>query len=279
MAAAGLSSLARIDESGRARFRILQNTRGELVLAPPDAGAPSGQRPLDGLDCMRLAAATLDRPGMVVENDRGDYVVLVEDPPEAGTHLPLDLDDAGVLAGPAPALARFGRRDDDVVELTPWAPAQRLRTLDPDAEEFRDVPLVTLAGDDVSVERGELDSALLPLVAERLAATAAADDARFGVFTNVFGEFSLIEVGAPVEPFADVRSQTVIRTSGLADGAQTLGEAAALLRLFAERLEAAEAQGWRLPQPIADDHGFPERSDVVEPERSDVAQPARQRQG
>ncbi|HEY8340838.1 MAG TPA: hypothetical protein VIK95_13295 [Egibacteraceae bacterium] len=259
MAAAGLRQLARVDDSGRARFRILQNPRGELVLAEPDVDPPQELRPLDGLDCMRLAAATLDRPGMVVESTTGEYVVVVDGPPDPASHLPLALDDAEVLAGPFPATARFGRRDDDVLELTPWAPDQQLPVLDPEADEFRDVPLVALVDGEVVVERGELDEALRPAVAERLAASAAADDTRFGVFTNVFGEVSLVEVGAPVEPHADVRRQTVIRTSGLLHGAATLGEAAARLRAFAGRLEAAEAQGWRLPQPIAGDHGFPER--------------------
>lgn len=257
MAAAGLSALARID-GGQLRFRIVQNPHGQLVLAPPDTDAPSGYRPLDGVDCMRVAAAALEGPGVVVENDDGDYVVVVDRDPDSREHIPLDLDDAGLLAAPVPPLARFGRRDDDVIELTPWAPDASPTTLDPDAEAFADVPVVRLEGGEVVVERGDLDADLVPLVRARLAAIDG--DTRYGVFTNPFGEVSCVEVGAPVEPHEDVRDQTVIRTSGLAEGAASLAEAAAMLRVYADRLEAADAAGWTLPQPISDDVAFPERA-------------------
>ncbi len=258
MAVSGLADLARKESSGRARFRIVQSPHGELVLRPPDDTPPSGYRPLPGIECMRLAALADDRPSLVVENAEGDYVVLVDAGPDRDRHMPLNLDDADVLAGTVPSIAQFGRRDDDILQLTPWEWDAPLTEFDPNDEPFIDVPLVALRGGELTVARGELSAHLGPAVRAHLERIGRDPDIRYGVFANPFGEFSCVAVGSPIEAHEDVRRQAVIRGEAMLDGAATLGEAARILRSLADQLEIAESRGWVLPHPITDDHGFPE---------------------
>lgn len=254
-----LMDLARVDEEGRPRFRILENAEGELVLDAPDNPPSPHRRPLDGLECMRLAAMAPERPSLVVENGAGEFVVLVAGGPDLDRHTPLSFEDANELAGAPRPLAQFGRRDDDIVHLTPWESEDAIVEFDPDDPAFADVPVVAVADGSLRVLRGDVDERLQSLVLGRLDGVDAEPRTRFGLLTNPFGEFSLIAEGAPLEPHEDVRHQAVIRARSLMDGAASLGEAAAALRAFADQLEDARARGWRLPTPIADDHGFPER--------------------
>jgi len=60
---------------------------------------------------------------------------------------------------------------------------------------------------------------------------------------------------APAEP------GQVLRAKGLMDGAKTPGEAAALLREEADRIEALGAAGWTFVGPVHDDLG-----QLVDPE-------------
>ncbi len=259
MSTSVLASLTRPDEHGRGHFLIVENAHGEYVLTAPEEPLREDRRPLDGLDCMRLAALGPAQPRPVVENPEGDYVVLVDGAPNLDRHTPLNPDDADVLAGPDAPVGRFGRRDDDIVALTAWVEEDQAVTFDAEAPEFADVPLVTLADGALAVERGEVDAGIAPLVLEHLRDRGEDAATRFGVFANPFGEFVCVPVGATIEPHEDLRHQAVLRGRSLMDGATTLSEAAAMLRAFADRLEAAETAGWQLDHRVTDDHGFPER--------------------
>jgi hypothetical protein len=48
---------------------------------------------------------------------------------------------------------------------------------------------------------------------------------------------------------------TFVRGDGIMNGASSLGEAAAILRAYADWLEEKEFQGWRLRSPIEEDYG------------------------
>src|SRR5688572_10758675 len=74
-----------------------------------------GHRPLAGVDCMRLALLAPERPSLVVESADGDYVVLVESPPDLERHSPLDFDDSELLTNVDECFGHYGRRDDDVL--------------------------------------------------------------------------------------------------------------------------------------------------------------------
>ena len=54
----------------------------------------------------------------------------------------------------------------------------------------------------------------------------------------------------------DAGFDDIIRAKWCMDGAETLGEAASMLRSFAEYLELLESQGWQLKAPVEDDYGF-----------------------
>lgn len=259
MSNGGLASMARPGERGRLEVLIVEDQQGQLVLDTPDGPSHEGLHLLDGVDCMRLAAAAAEGPTLVVETTGGFYVVLPDADPVDDRHIPLSLDDAEILTGPAPAVGRFGRREDDVIHLTPWVPDETVITFEPDDPEFADVAVIRYADGEVSVERGELDAEQVEAVTDRLEQFAGPDAELFGVFTNVFGEFMCVPVGGLLEPHEDLRYQTVLHGATVTEGATTLGEAATRLRRYAERLEAAEAAGWRLPEPISIDHAFPER--------------------
>lgn len=255
-----LQSLLRSDEHGRRYVDLVVNARGEFVLAAPGEELPAGRHELDGVEHMGLAALATGRPSLVVEGQPGEYVVLVDGLPDPGRHTPLGLDDAEVIADPNGPVARYGRRDEDVLTLTPWSDEDRLATFDPDDERFHDVTLVTLKDEGLEVERGTLEPALVPLVRRHLAEREGGTGGLYGVFTNLFGEFACVPVGGLLAPHEDVRRQAVLRASGLLDGARSLSEAAERLRAFAERLARADEEGWELTHPVAGDVGFPERT-------------------
>lgn len=48
----------------------------------------------------------------------------------------------------------------------------------------------------------------------------------------------------------------ILRAKWTIDGAETLSEAAAMLRTEALSLEAMEKAGWQLQEPVEDDYGF-----------------------
>lgn len=254
-----LASIIRRDEDGQASVSLVANARGEYVLVHPDEELPPGYHELDGVACMALAALDTGRPSLVVEGEPGEYVVLVDGLPDPGGHSPLGLDDAELLAGPDGPIARYGRRDEDVLTLTPWSDEDRLVAFDPDDEQFVDVPLVTLKDAGLEIERGTLEPALVPLVRDHLAGRQDISGEWYGVLTNLFGEFVCIPVGGLIAPHEDVRRQGVLRAATLLDGSRSLSEASDRLRAFAERLDQAQAAGWTLPYPIVDALGFPER--------------------
>jgi hypothetical protein len=57
----------------------------------------------------------------------------------------------------------------------------------------------------------------------------------------------------------------IIRAKWTMDKAETLSEAAAMLRGFADHLVGLESEGWQLTRPVEDDYGFIKRADVAEP--------------
>ncbi|MGI8574711.1 MAG: hypothetical protein ACR2MA_05085 [Egibacteraceae bacterium] len=254
-----LKSLLRADERDQRYLDLVVNGGGEFVLTAPGDELPAGWHELDGVERMSLAALSTGRPSLVVEGEPGEYIVLVDGLPDPGGHTPLGLDDAEVLADPNGPVARYGRRDEDILTLTPWGDEDRLVTFDPDDEQFDDVALVTLKDEGLEIERGTLEPALVSLVREHLAAREDGAGGWYGVLTNLFGEFVCVPVGGLIAPHEDVRRQAVLRATTLLDGSRSLSEAAERLRAFAERLNRAEQEGWTLTYPVTDDLGFPER--------------------
>jgi hypothetical protein len=58
--------------------------------------------------------------------------------------------------------------------------------------------------------------------------------------------------------------EILLRGKWAMDGAESLDEAAHMLRAFADELEALASAGFHLMGPIEDDHGFAHRGDEVE---------------
>src|SRR5687768_17550767 len=121
MTATGLLELGDLDGAGHARFRIARSERGDLVLWHPTQRLGKGLRELDAAERIRLAELSAERPGLVVEtlDDDGHYVVLIDEPVDLDRHVPLGPGDAELLDN-VNAMASFGRRDDDILSLTPW---------------------------------------------------------------------------------------------------------------------------------------------------------------
>ena len=259
MGTSRLADIARHNENGRLVVRIFGHSSGQLVLADPqDAIRRIDLRELDGFECMQLAAAATAGPPLVVESVEGDYIVLPEADPQTDRHLPLSLDDAEVLSGPAAAVGRFGRRNDDVIPLTPWAPDQLQVAFDPDDPAFADVPVVEFSeADGLMPVRGDLEGGVRDLLVTHL--TDVGEDGTYGVFHNVFGEFAVYRVGDPVEPHHDIRTATVIDIPALVEGADSPRDIASRLRILAERMERAADQGWSLAVPVSDGYAYPER--------------------
>ncbi len=60
--------------------------------------------------------------------------------------------------------------------------------------------------------------------------------------------------------------EIVLRAKWAMDGAETLAEAAQLLRIFADELDALADAGFHLMGPIDDDYGFAHRADTGGPD-------------
>ena len=255
MGQTGLLELGDVDGNGQARYRIARAANGDLVLWHPEQRLAKGLRELDAAERIRLAELAAERPALVVETseDDGHYVVLVDQPVDLERHVPLGPGDAELLDH-VNAMASFGRRDDDVLALTPWSEDDGVVYFDPDSEEFSDIPLVSLAEDgSLTWHRGGAPSQMDLLIRVQLRSAGATPDTRYAVLTNPFGECVCIADGAPLLPHEDVRRQALVGMHGLVDGAVSLEAAAMRLRGFADRLEEAAAVGWQLSHPVSED--------------------------
>lgn len=256
-----LEELANVDEAGRMVFRIAAAATGHLVLCRPEAPLQRGLRELDVEERVRLAEASAERPALVVEGPDGHYVVVTDEVVDLDEYVPLGPADVELLASGA-ARAVFGRRDDDVLTLTPWAEEDEIVVVDLDGSGFDGVPVVALGADgSLEWERGGVDEELVVFVRRELERLDARPGMRVGVLTNMFGECRAVLDGEPLLPHEDVRHQTLMTTQSLLDGAETLTAAAERLRSIADRLSAAEEQGWRLLQPVTDGIAFAEREE------------------
>lgn len=255
MADTGLLELGDVDGDGHARYRIAIADNGDLVLCHPTKRNAKGVRDLEPAERIRLAELSAERPALVVETAErgGNYVVLIDQPVDLLRHVPLGPADAELLAH-VNATATFGRRDDDVLALTPWNEDDGVVYLDPDAPEFAEVPLVSLT-DDGSLEwhRGNAPAAMDLLIRLQLNSAGAPSDTRYAVLVNPFGECVCIAEGTPLLPHEDVRHQALVGTHGLLDGAESLRDAATRLHNFADRLLEAAGAGWELSHPVNED--------------------------
>lgn len=189
-------------------------------------------------------------PALVVEDLRGGYVVLIDDDIDPERHLPLAPPDAELLVDGA-ARARFGRREDDVLTLTPGASEDQIMLVDLDAAEFADIPVVSRAPDGtLTWHRAQPSPDLEALVRRELDRRAAEPGERFGVLTNSVGECVCVAAGTPLPPHEDIRHQTLMATTALLEGATSLAGAGHTLRSLAAQLSAAEEAGWRLEHPV-----------------------------
>ena len=243
-------------KDGNARFRLAMGPTGDLVLCPPRGQLARGLTELEPAERLRLAAASTERPGLVVEMsdaDDGHYVVLVDQPVDLERHVPLGPGDAELLAS-VNAVARFGRRDDDFVSLTPWNEDDGVVYFTADSPAFANVAIVSLDEDgELQWHRGGAPADADALIRMQLQAAQPPADLQFGVLANPFGECVCIADGTPVLPHEDVRFQALVGLTGLLDGSSTLEEAALRLRNFADRIEAARSAGWRLTHPVNED--------------------------
>lgn len=254
-----LQELAEVDEDGQVLFGVAVAEDGELVLCPPDGPLRDGRRALDAAERTRLAERGGGLSALVVEGRGGDYVLVVDDRPDLDRYVPLGPADAELLVH-GDARARFGRRDDDVVPLLPWADADEVAVVDLDAPSFADVPVVERAADgSLTWHRGGVDDELIVFVQRELERLEAEPGTRVGVLTNLFGECRGVLDGEALLPHEDVRNQTLIATDAVLDDAASLLEAAVRLRSIADRLAFAETQGWRLLQPVTEGIALVER--------------------
>jgi hypothetical protein len=259
MTDSALMQFGHVDRTGRPMFRIAASQQGELVLRKPGGPLDEGLRELETEERVRLAAIASDRPALVVESQTGDYVVLIDRTVDLDQHVPLGPADAELLAR-GPARARFGRRDQDVLTLTPWAEEDDVSLFDPEGPAFESVPLAQLDdGGALTWLRGEADDELAQRVAAELEHVGAEPGETYGVLLNPFGELLCVREGEPLMPHEDVRRQALIGTDAVLNGARSLQDAAARLRALADRLEGAQGQGWRLSHPVADGIAFAER--------------------
>ncbi|HVM21583.1 MAG TPA: hypothetical protein VM307_16620 [Egibacteraceae bacterium] len=264
MSDSSLPDLAHVDDDGVATYRLLKAANGDLVLAHPEI-QPSGElSELAPEEREHLAEASADRPALVVETTDagGRYVVLVDEPVNLSRHVPLGPADAELLAA-VTAVARFGRRDEDLVVLTPWSEDDEVEFFKPEGAGFEDVPMVSLDDDGELVwHRGAVTGPMELLIRVQLRSAGAAAGVRYGVLTNTFGECVCIGEGSPVLPHDDVRRHALVGIGGLLDGATSLADAAARLRGMAEKVEEAAAEGWVLSHPVSDDLILAERHDA-----------------
>lgn len=260
MSGSTLEDLATADHAGRPYFRVAAGPGGDLVLCHPTAALEQGMRELDVAERVRLAELSAERPALIVESEHGDYVVVIDDGVDLERHVPLGPADAELLTRGA-ARARFGRRDDDVLTLTPWAEEDDVVVVDLDAPGFSGMPVVSRdAEGGLTWHRGHVDDDLAGSVVRELDRMEAEPGERFGVLTNLFGECLCVSDGAALPPHEDIRHQTLLATTGLLEGVEMLPAAAARLRSFADQLAAADGAGWQLVQPITHGIGFLERA-------------------
>jgi hypothetical protein len=260
-----LMDLGALDGQGHAEYRLAAGPHGDLILCHPKQPLREGLRELDPAEKLRLAALSIERPALVVEtaDDNGLYVVLVNEPVDLERHVPLGPGDAELLAH-VHASARFGRRDDDILTLTPWNEDDEVLHFDADDPSFADVPLVSLADDGQLVwHRGETPEQTHLVVRLQLRREDATPDEQFGVLTNPFGEYLCVKNGATLLPHEDLRRQALVSLSGLLDGASSLRDAAQRLRAMAARLEGAEEAGWNLVHDVVDDLIAAEQPDAL----------------
>ena len=261
MAETALVELAEVDGFGRPTFQLAAGANGDLVLCRAEQ-LGGDFRALAVDERVALAQRGTERPALVVESQAGEYVVLLDTALDPERYIPLGPEDVELLAR-TPARARFGRRDDDVLLLTPWADDDDIVIVDLDAPEFADLPVVTMEADGtMSWVRNRADD-LLIAVHRELQRISAEPGRRFGVFSNDFGECLCLADGEPLLPHEDIRRQTLMGTEAMVEGAETLEEAAVLLRAIAERLSRAAQDGWELLQPISDGIAFVERRPVA----------------
>ena len=254
-----LERISMLDGQGRRMYRVALDPSGDLVLCSPTGPLAGGLRELDVQDRIRLAALSLDHPALVVEGARGSYVVLVDRPVDLERHVPLGADDAELLMSGS-ARAQFGRRDDDVLTLTPWAEEDEVRVFSAEDPAFADVGVVSVADDgSLTWHRGGVDKGLLPAVHGELERMGPEPGVHIGVMTNAFGEVLCVEEGAPLLPHEDIRRQTLFASTTLLEGAHSLAEATARLRAVADRLERADRTGWQLVHPVVSGIAFAER--------------------
>lgn len=264
MTQTGLLELAEVDE-GNARYRIALADNGDLVLCHPRQRMGKGLRDLEAAERIRLAELSSERPALVVEtaDDAGHYVVLVDQPVDLQRHVPLGPEDAELLAH-VNATATFGRRDEDILALTPWNEDDGVVYLSVDDDEFRDVPLVSITDDgDLEWHRGGVPSTMELLIRVQLRSGGASPETRYAVLLNPFGECVCIAEGSALLPHEDVRRQALVGTHGLLDGAASLADAAKRLRSFADRLDIAIEAGWQLNHPISEDTLLAELADDI----------------
>lgn len=255
-----LRDLSIIDDHGRTMFRVAASPDGDLVLVSPQAPLAEGLRDLDVDERVRLATLAPDRPALVVETNGGDYVVLIDQTIDLERHVPLNMDDAALLSD-GTARAQFGRRDDDVFLLTPWADDDEVVRFDPDADEFADVPLVRISEHgEIETVRGNVPPPLLGAVRTQALRGELEPGELTGILSNPFGETTCVTAGSTLLPHEDVRRQAMLTTSGILDETASLEEAAERLRRIAEAFEKAAQAGWRLSAEIIDGVGFAERT-------------------
>ncbi|HVL98914.1 MAG TPA: hypothetical protein VM324_06465 [Egibacteraceae bacterium] len=260
MGDSALEDLATLDATGRPLFQVAATADGDLVLCRPSGALQDGLRALEVHERVRLAVLSVERPALVVESTRGDYVVVIDEGVDLERYAPLAPVDARMLARTA-ARARFGRRDDDVLTLTPWAEDDDVVLVDLDAPGFTDVPVVErLADGTLAWHRGDSGQELAARVERDLERLGADPGTRFGVLTNPLGECLCVPEGEPLPPHEDIRHQTLVATATVLEGVGNLRAAAARLRSFAAQLDAAADDGWRLVEPVGQGIGFLERA-------------------
>lgn len=251
-----LMEIGVLDGEGHAQYRVAAGANGDLVLCHPAQPLDAGLRELDPPERLRLATLSTERPALVVESTDGStsqYVVLIDEPVDLERHVPLGPTDAELLAH-VHASARFGKRDDDVLTLTPWNEEDEVLHFSGDDPAFSDVPLVSLDDNgELTWHRGETPEQTHLVIRLQLRREDAQAGERFGVLTNPFGEYLCIREGATLLPHEDLRRQALVSLSGLIDGATSLPDAAQRLRAFAKRLDAASEAGWRLVHPVVED--------------------------
>lgn len=247
-----LVDLGVFDGQGHAQFRIAAERRGTLVLWHPEKPLRAGLRELEAVEKLRLAA-NVTRPVLVVqEASQERYVLLIDGPPDPEHYRPLSPDDAELLAN-VRASARFGRRDHDVLSLTPWDEADVLLTFSVEDPAFEDIPVVSLHDENhLAIHRGDLPATARPAVLRDLRSKSARPTEHFGVLGNMFGEHICVRHGQPFLQHEDVRRNAVVNVAEWLEGAPSLRNASERLRRLAHMLDLAAGAGWTMTGDAVD---------------------------